>query len=63
MLSLLGVALDNQKKIAEAEEFHRRALAGAPHSPEILNNYGTHQWIAGQFDKAEAELRETLREF
>ena len=59
-LSLLGVALDNQKQIAEAEEFHRRAVASSPHSAEILNNYGTHQWIAGQFDKAENTFASAL---
>lgn len=52
-LSLLGVALDNQKKIPEAEEFHARAVALLPRSPEILNNYGTHLWAAGQYKKAE----------
>jgi tetratricopeptide (TPR) repeat protein len=59
-LSLLGVALDNQKKPAEAEEFHRRAVAAAPRSAEILNNYGTHQWSAGQFDKAELSFASAL---
>jgi tetratricopeptide (TPR) repeat protein len=59
-LSLLGVALDNQKKPAEAEEFHRRAVAAAPRSAEILNNYGTHQWNAGQFDKAEISFASAL---
>src|ERR1039458_2953419 len=47
-LSLLGVALDNQKKLPEAEEFHRRAAAASPVSAEILNNYGTHRCSAGQ---------------
>jgi tetratricopeptide (TPR) repeat protein len=59
-LSLLGVALDNQKRIAEAEEFHRRAVASSPHSAEILNNYGTHQWSAGEFDKAENTFASAL---
>ena len=59
-LSLLGVALDNQKKLPEAEEFHRRAAAASPLSAEILNNYGTHQWIAGQFDKAEISFAAAL---
>ncbi|MGD0772719.1 MAG: tetratricopeptide repeat protein [Candidatus Solibacter sp.] len=59
-LSLLGVALDNRKKLPEAEEFHRRAAAASPHSAEILNNYGTHQWIAGQFDKAEISFAAAL---
>jgi tetratricopeptide (TPR) repeat protein len=59
-LSLLGVALDNRKRLAEAEEFHRRAAAMSPHSAEILNNYGTHQWLAGQFDKAEISFASAL---
>jgi tetratricopeptide (TPR) repeat protein len=59
-ISLLGVALDNQKKLPEAEEFHRMAVAAAPRSPEILNNYGTHQWMAGQFDKAEITFASAL---
>src|ERR1019366_1923437 len=58
--SLLGVALDNQKRLPEAEEFHRRAVAASPLSAEILNNYGTHQWIAGQFDKAEISFASAL---
>jgi tetratricopeptide (TPR) repeat protein len=59
-LSLLGVALDNQKRLSEAEEFHSRAVAASPRSAEILNNYGTHQWIAGQFDKAEITFASAL---
>ena len=59
-LSLLGVALDNQKKIPEADEFHRRAVAKAPRSAEILNNYGTHLWSAGQYDKAETLFTSAL---
>jgi tetratricopeptide (TPR) repeat protein len=59
-LSLLGVALDNQKRLPEAEEFHRLAVAASPRSPEILNNYGTHQWMAGQFDKAEITFASAL---
>jgi tetratricopeptide (TPR) repeat protein len=59
-VSLLGVALDNQKRLPEAEEFHRRAVAAAPLSAEILNNYGTHQWIAGQYEKAETSFASAL---
>jgi tetratricopeptide (TPR) repeat protein len=59
-LSLLGVALDNQKKISEAEEFHRSAVAASPRAAEILNNYGTHQWMAGQFAKAEVSFASAL---
>jgi tetratricopeptide (TPR) repeat protein len=58
--SLLGVALDNQKRLSEAEEFHRRAVERSPRSAEILNNYGTHQWTAGQFDKAEVSFAAAL---
>ena len=32
-LSLLGVALDNLKRIPEARELHNRAIAKAPQSP------------------------------
>ena len=58
--SLLGVALDNQNRLPEAEEFHRRAVAASPRSAEILNNYGTHQWTAGQYDKAETTFAAAL---
>ncbi|HYW42922.1 MAG TPA: tetratricopeptide repeat protein [Bryobacteraceae bacterium] len=58
--SLLGVALDNQKRIPEADEFHRRAVAAAPNSADILNNYGTHLWLAGQYDKAEPVFASAL---
>jgi tetratricopeptide (TPR) repeat protein len=41
-LSLLGVALDNQKKFAEADAAHRQAMAQSPKSAGILNNFGNH---------------------
>ncbi len=41
-LTLLGVALDSQKKYREAAEMHRRAAAAAPNSPDVLNNYANH---------------------
>jgi Flp pilus assembly protein TadD len=41
-LTLLGVALDNQKKFQEAEDAHRRAVAVSPNSPDAWNNYGNH---------------------
>ena len=46
-LSLLGVALDNQRKFPEAEENHKFAMANAPRSPGVLNNYGNHFLLAG----------------
>jgi tetratricopeptide (TPR) repeat protein len=60
VLSLLGVALDNQKRIAEAEPFHARAISISPRSAEILTNYGAHLWSAGQYDRAEALFASAL---
>jgi len=48
-LSLLGSALDNLKRIPEAGVFHERAIAQAPRSPDVLNNYAAHLWLAGDF--------------
>ncbi|MBZ5620106.1 MAG: tetratricopeptide repeat protein [Acidobacteriia bacterium] len=53
-LSLLGAALDNLKRIPEADGFHRRAITQAPRSTEVLNNYAAHLWIAG--DEREAAM-------
>src|SRR4051812_22098621 len=47
-LSLLGVALDNQNQFHEAAEFHRRAIAAAPRSADVLNNYGNHLAANGE---------------
>src|SRR4051794_39091763 len=41
-LSLLGVALDNQKKFSEADSMHRRAIAADPPSVRAFGNYGNH---------------------
>src|ERR1022692_4650207 len=41
-LTLLGVALDNQKKFQEADQVHRRAAASSPASPDVWNNYANH---------------------
>ncbi len=48
-LSLLGVALDNQKKFQEAGEAHQHAVARATGVPliGILHNYGNHLMLAG----------------
>ena len=59
-LSLLGYTLDNQKRGQEADEFHRRALKISPHAAEILNNYGTHLWMLGEYAKAESVLSDAL---
>lgn len=51
-LTLLGVALDNLRKFPEAGVVHRRAVANAPRSPDVLNNYANH--LIGAGDEAGA---------
>jgi Flp pilus assembly protein TadD len=51
-LSLLGAALDSQRKTSEADTFHRRAVARSPRSAEVLNNYAAHLWLAGREQEA-----------
>jgi tetratricopeptide (TPR) repeat protein len=51
-LSLLGAVLDSQKKLAEAETLHRKAIAIAPRSSSIVDKYGSHLVISGQEDSA-----------
>jgi Flp pilus assembly protein TadD len=52
VLTLLGVALDNQKKFQEADEVHRRASASAPSSPDVWNNYANHLVATGDEEGA-----------
>jgi tetratricopeptide (TPR) repeat protein len=51
-LSLLAVALDNENRLQEAATFHRRALAAAPNSADVLGNYGNHLLLAGDDEGA-----------
>jgi len=51
-LTLLGVALDGQKRFQEADEIHRRAVANAPRSADALNNYGNNRLGAGDEEGA-----------
>lgn len=46
-LSLLGMALDGQKKLTEADTLHKRAMAAAPRSATILARYAQHMLTAG----------------
>ena len=46
-LSLLAAALDNEKNYSEADAVYRRAIALAPHSASLLNNYGNHLLASG----------------
>src|ERR1051326_1701408 len=59
-LSLLGVALDNQKRMSEADGFHRRAVDLAPDSAEVLNNYAAHQAFAGNVQDSETLYRRVI---
>jgi Flp pilus assembly protein TadD len=45
--SLLGVALDGQKKLEEAADAHRKAVAAGGSDPDVLSNYGNHLVAAG----------------
>jgi tetratricopeptide (TPR) repeat protein len=51
-LTLLGVALDGQKRFKEADEVHRRAAANAPQSADVWNNYANHLIATGDDDGA-----------
>jgi tetratricopeptide (TPR) repeat protein len=60
-LSLLGAALDNQKKFPEADEFHRRAITNAPRDADVQSNYGNHLLMGAGDEKGarEAYLKAT----
>lgn len=53
-LSLMGVALDAQKRFDEAEGYYQRAIKLNPGSASVLNNLGNHYLQRGDFAKARA---------
>lgn len=59
-LSFLGVALDSQKKFAEADAFHRRALALGPRSSSILDKYASHLLVTGDESGARTTFLKSL---
>jgi len=59
-LSLLGMALDSQKKFAEADSVHRQAIAAAPGSARVLGKYGNHLLIAGDEKGARDAFQKAL---
>jgi tetratricopeptide (TPR) repeat protein len=59
-LSLLGVALDNQKKFSQADPLHRRAIAAAPPSARAFGNYGSHLLLTGNERGAREALQKAL---
>jgi Flp pilus assembly protein TadD len=60
LLSLLGAALDNLKRVPEADAYHRRAAARAPHSIDVLNNFAAHLWLAGREQEAGRVFRQIV---
>ncbi len=50
------MALDNQNQFAEAATLHKRAVAAAPRSADIMGNYGNHLLATG----AAAAARDTF---
>ena len=59
-LSLLGVALDSQNQFPEAAEFHRRAVAAAPRTSDVLSNYGSHLAATGEDAAARDAFLKTI---
>jgi Flp pilus assembly protein TadD len=51
-LQVLAMVLDREKKYGQAEDVYRRALALAPQSPGLLNNYGNHLLSLGRASEA-----------
>ncbi len=59
-MSLLGVALDNQKKFPEAKSLHQRAIAEAPQSARAFDNYGNHLLFTGDQRGAREAFQKAL---
>jgi len=55
--SAMGVVYDLQGKPEQAAEAYGQALALSPDNPEVLNNLGLSQALAGNLDAAIATLR------
>jgi len=51
-LGLMGVALDGQKRFAEAEKFYAQAVKLSPGSAALFNNLGTHYLSLGDQERA-----------
>jgi tetratricopeptide (TPR) repeat protein len=59
-LVLMGVALDQQQRFADAEPYYRRALKLAP-GAAVLNNAGNHYLAAGKPDEARRMFERAVR--
>ncbi len=51
-LDVLGVVLDKEGKLAEADQAYRRALGSPRPSPGLLNNYANHLLASGKPEEA-----------
>ncbi len=60
-MSLLGVALDNLKRLVEADDAHRQALTMAPQSARVMGRYGNHLAFAGDETGAREAFQRVLR--
>lgn len=59
-LEILAATLDQQHKFTEASAIYKKALALAPPSPGLLNNYGNHLLAQHNTHAAEAAFRKVL---
>jgi tetratricopeptide (TPR) repeat protein len=59
-LSLLGLALDGEKKLTEADAEHHRALAVAPKNATIVARYAQHLLAAGDVKGAREAIQQAL---
>ncbi|MBV8830205.1 MAG: tetratricopeptide repeat protein [Acidobacteriaceae bacterium] len=59
-LTLLGAVLDSEQKYQDAERAYRRALALAPNSLTLLNNYANHQMAVGDLNGARTSYLKVL---
>lgn len=58
--SLLGVALDGEKKFSDAGSAHRRAVSAGAGNADILSNYGNHFVATGDETAAIEQYRRAI---
>ena len=60
-LGLMGVALDGQKRFAEAQKFYAQATKLSPGSAALFNNLGTHYLAVGDQERARQAYLSAVR--
>jgi len=60
-LGELGVALGIEQKFAESDLYFQRALRFDPGNAPVRRNLAKNQWRLGEFENAEANLKEVLK--